>query len=79
MVPRGQVEESATKEGEGEMKLTQPRVPLEIALSSSDRNDLLPGQSGQLYIRSRHENMGTYLAHNFVRFIKTNNMRSHGL
>ena len=79
VVPRGQVEESATKEGEGEMKLTQPRVPLEIALSSSDRNDLLPGQSGQLYIRSRHENMGTYLAHNFVRFIKTNNMRSHGL
>ena len=78
VVPREQVEESDEK-GEGQMKLTQPRVPMEIALSTSDRRDLLPGQSGQLFIRGRNQNMGTYLAHNFVRFIKTNNMRTHGL
>ena len=78
VVPREQVEESNDSE-EGDMKLTQPRVPMEIALSDSDRRDLLPGQSGQLYIRGRNQNMGTYLAQNFVQFIKTNNMRTHGL
>lgn len=76
VVPRGQVEESAE---EGDLKLTEPRVPIEIALSDADRHDLLPGQSGQLYVRSREQNMGTYLAHNLVRFVKKNNLRTHGL
>ncbi len=77
VVPRGQVEEDSGEEGE--MMLTEPRVPLEIALSESDRKDLLPGQSGQLLIRSRDQNMGMYLAQNFVRFVKKNNLRTHGL
>ena len=76
VVPRGQVEESTE---EGDMKLTEPRVPIEISLSDADRHDLLPGQSGQLYVRSREQNMGTYLAHNLVRFVKKNNLRTHGL
>ena len=76
VVPRQQVEDSGE---EGDMKLTEPRVPLEIALSDSDRKDLLPGQSGQLVIRSRDQNMGTYIAQNFLRFVKKNNMRTHGL
>jgi len=76
VVPREQVEES---EESGDMKLTEPRVPLEIELSSDDRGSLLPGQAGQLVIRSREQNMGSYLANNFVRFVKKNNMRTHGL
>lgn len=76
VVPREQVEDSAES---GDMKLTQPRVPLEIALSNTDRRDLLPGQAGQLYVRSRNQNMGTYLAQNFIRFVKKNNFRTHGL
>ena len=76
VVPRQQVEESNE---EGDMKLTEPRVPLEIELSDSDRRDLLAGQSGQLVIRSRDQNMGTYIAQNFVRFVKKNNLRTHGL
>jgi len=76
VVPRQQVEDSGD---EGDMKLTEPRVPLEIKLSESDRHDLLPGQSGQLIIRNRDQNMGTYLAQNFVRFVKKNNLRTHGL
>lgn len=77
VVPRGQVEEGA--EESGEMKLTEPRVPLEIALSEENRTLLLPGQSGQLVIRSRNQNMGSYLAQNLVRFVKKNNLRTHGL
>ncbi len=76
VVPRQQVEES---EDAGDMKLTEPRVPLEIELSSEDRQRLLPGQSGQLVIRSREQNMGSYLTQNFVRFVKKNNLRTHGL
>ena len=80
VIPRGQVEEESQASGEsGEMKLTEPRVPLEIALSDSDRRELHPGQAGQLVMRSRSENMGSYLANNFVRFVKKNNLRSHGL
>jgi putative peptide zinc metalloprotease protein len=76
VVPREQVEES---EESGDMMLTEPRVPIEIALSNEDRELLLPGQAGQLVIRSREQNMGSYLAQNFVRFVKKNNMRTHGL
>ena len=76
VVPREQVEEANET---GDMKLTEPRVPLEIAFSDADQSDLLPGQSGQLVIRSRSQNMGTYIAQNFVRFVKKNNLRTHGL
>ncbi len=76
VVPRNQVEESDENAG---MKLTEPRVPVEIALSKPARKDLLPGQAGQLIIRSREQSMGTYLAQNFVRFVKKNNFRTHGL
>ena len=61
------------------MKLTEARVPLEIALPDEERRGLLPGQAGQLVIRSRSQNMGSYLSQNFVRFVKKNNFRTHGL
>ena len=76
VVPRGQVEQS---DEEGDMKLTEARVPLEIALPDEERRGLLPGQAGQLVIRSRSQNMGSYLSQNFVRFVKKNNFRTHGL
>ncbi|QEG24333.1 efflux RND transporter periplasmic adaptor subunit [Mariniblastus fucicola] len=78
VVPREQVEDSS-ESNNGEMKLTEPRVPLEIELARSDRQTLLPGQAGQILVRAREQNMGTYLAQNFVRFVKRNNLRTHGL
>ena len=78
VVPRNQVED-ADGEEEQELMLTQPRVPVEIALTEVDRGSLLPGQTGQLIVRARNESFGTYLANNFVRFIRENNIRSHGL
>ena len=78
VAPRNQVED-ADGEEEQELMLTQPRVPVEIALTEVDRGSLLPGQTGQLIVRARNESFGTYLANNFVRFIRENNVRSHGL
>ena len=77
VVPRQQVE--GKSEDEQDVMLTQPRVPVEIALTEDDRANLLPGQTGQLIVRARDENMGTYLANNLIRFIRENNVRSHGL
>lgn len=77
VVPRNQVEGANSQDQE--MMLTEPRVPIEIALSESDRELLLPGQTGQLIIRSRNQSMGKYLANNLVRFVRENNFRTHGL
>ena len=78
VVPRQQVQGN-NGEDEQDMMLTQPRVPVEIALTEDDRANLLPGQTGQLIVRARDENMGTYLANNLIRFVRNNNLRSHGL
>ena len=77
VVPRGQVEEGS--EEEGEMMLTEPRVPIEIELAEEDRKSLIAGQTGQLIIRSREQNMGSYIGHNLIRFARNNNLRTHGL
>ena len=80
VVPRNQVEDGGSdNEQEQDLMLTQPRVPVEISLADVDRATLLPGQTGQLIVRARNENIGTYLANNLVRFIRENNVRSHGL
>ena len=79
VVPRNQVESSSETEEEESLMLTEPRVQLEIALSDEDRQRLMPGQSGTMLIRSRDEKMGPYLASNFLRFIRKNSFRSHGL
>lgn len=77
VVPRSQVEGGDS--GEEDLMLTQPRVPIEIALTESDREKLKAGQTGKLIVRSRDQNMGTYLAQNLIRFIQENNFRTHGL
>jgi putative peptide zinc metalloprotease protein len=78
VVPRDQVE-GATEDGQQDMMLTEPRVPVEISLSESDRANLSAGQVGTMLIRGRDQNMASYLAGNFVRFIRKNNFRTHGL
>ena len=78
VVPRNQVEDGG-EESEGDLMLTQPRVPIEIELEPADRERLAAGQTGQLFIRSRQQNMGSYLAANLVRFVRANNFRTHGL
>ena len=78
VVPRNQVE-GDSGESEEDLMLTQPRVPIEIALSDDDRAQLQAGQTGQLIVRSRNQNMGTYIAANLVRFVRENNFRTHGL
>lgn len=80
VVARNQVEShSQSNEDEQSLMLTEPRVQVEIALSAEDRKRLLPGQNGTMLIRSRDEKMGAYLASNFIRFIRKNSFRSHGL
>ena len=77
VVPRGQVEDEGSEEGD--MMLTEPRVPIEIELAPSDREKLTAGQTGKLIVRSREQNMGSYLAQNFIQFVRQNNLRTHGL
>ncbi len=80
VVPREQVEEGEPQTDEGgELMLTDPRVPIEIAFDPEDRATLKAGQAGNLFIRSRHENMGAYLADKMIRFVRNNNLRTHGL
>ena len=80
VVPREQVEagDSETIE-DGEWKLTTPRVPIEIEFCQEDRTTLMAGQAGDMFIRGRHENMGSYLANKMIRFVRNNNFRTHGL
>ena len=78
VVPRSQVEDDGG-ESEDEMMLSQPRVPVEIELEPFDRETLIAGQTGQLIVRSRDQNMGGYLTDNFIRFVRENNFRTHGL
>ena len=77
VVPRGQVEDDGAESGD--MMLTEPRVPIEIELDPSDREKLIAGQTGKLIVRSREQNMGGYLAQNFIQFVRQNNFRTHGL
>lgn len=82
VVPRDQVESSAADDASDEdqsLMLTEPRVQIEITLRDEDRKRLLPGQSGTMLIRGREQKMGPYLAANFVRFIRKNSFRNHGL
>ena len=79
VVPRQQVEKNADSTEQGDMMLTQPRVPVEIDLNPEDREELAAGQTGQLIIRSRQQNMGSYLTANLIRFVRENNFRTHGL
>ena len=78
VVPREQMEGSSEADAPA-MMLTQPRVPIEIALSSEDQQRILAGQSGLLMMRGRQEVMGAYLVDNLMRFARKNNFRTHGL
>ena len=78
VVPRQQVEGSSDSD-DASMMLTQPRVPIEIALSKDDQQRILAGQSGLLMMRGRQEMMGGYLLDRVMRFARKNNVRTHGL
>jgi len=78
LVPRTQIEGNQEDSGEQEMMLTEPRIPIEIALSEEDRASLFAGQSGEMIVRNRDQNMASYLSENFIRFVRNNNSRTHG-
>ena len=79
-MPREQVEAGDDQAVESdEWMLTNPCVPIEIALSQEDQRQLMAGQAGNMFIRGRHENMGAYLANQMIRFVRQNNFRTHGL
>ncbi|MDB2687203.1 HlyD family secretion protein, partial [Mariniblastus sp.] len=78
VVPRQQVEGAKDSE-DASMMLTQPRVPIEIALSKEDQQRILAGQSGLLMMRGRQEKMAGYLVERVMRFARRNNVRTHGL
>ena len=78
VVPREQVEGNDGSE-EASLILTEPRVPIEIALEPEDRQRIQAGQSGLLMLRGRQEVMAGYLADRMIRFARKNNFRTHGL
>ena len=79
VVPREQVEAGDEQSVESdEWMLTDPRVPVEIAFSAEDQRQLKAGQSGNMFVRGREENMGAYLANKMIRFVRKNNFRTHG-
>ena len=78
VVPREQVEGASDSE-DASLMLTQPRVPIEIALSKEDQQRILAGQSGMLMMRGRQEVMAGYLVDRLMRFARRNNVRTHGL
>ncbi len=78
VVPQAQVE--GEKGGQSDqMVLTEPRVPVEIELQTKDIEHLIPGQTGHMIVRGRSQNMGSYLSENFIRYIRKQSFRSHGL
>jgi len=76
VVPREQVEGNDGSE-EASLILTEPRVPIEIALEPDDRQRIQAGQSGLLMLRGRQDVMAGYLADRMIR--RKNNFRTHGL
>ena len=78
VVPREQVEGNDGSE-EASLILTEPRVPIEIALEPEDRQRIQAGQSGLLMLRGRQDVMAGYLADRMIRFARKNNFRTHGL
>ncbi len=80
VVPRQQVESGGEMPTEDdEWMLTHPRVSVHVDLKDSDKLELMAGQSGVMLIRSRHENLGHYLGDQLIRFVRHNNLRTHGL
>jgi len=78
VVPREQVEGDNSSE-DAPLMLTEPRVPIEIALEPDDQQRMMAGQSGLLMLRGRQEVMAGYLADRMIRFARKNNFRTHGL
>jgi putative peptide zinc metalloprotease protein len=86
VVPRDQMESDPNSEANtlpdgirNSMMLTAPRIPIEIELSTQERHSLIAGQTGTMFISNRNETIGRYLVQNFVRFVRENNFRTHGL
>ena len=79
VVPRNQVEGKSDQAEDIDMMLTQPRVMVEISINEDQAPEFMAGQSGLMYLRGREESLGGYLAANFMRFIRHNNYRTHGL
>lgn len=78
VVPRQQVENHEFEQSD-EMILVEPRVKLEIKFDDSAVPGLLVGQTGQMRVRQRFENLGQYLYGSLFRFVSKNNFRTHGL
>lgn len=72
----GESESNNTASG---LKLTQPRVAIEIELFDAADCRLLAGQTGELIARSRSSNMGAFLGGKAIRFVSNNMHRTHGL
>ena len=82
VVPRQQTEGDrgqASDELTSSYRLTEQRVLIDVAIPDEERNRLFAGQTGQLMLRSRDENMGRYLKRKLVRFVSLNTHRTHGL
>ncbi len=78
VVSREQVESTDAGE-EDSLMLTSPRVAIQIKLPAEEQQRLFAGQGGMMVVRARQQNLGTYLAFNFARFLRHNTLRTHGL
>ena len=82
VVPRSQVEERSADDGSDtaqDLMLTEPRVPIEIEVPETERSQLYAGQSGQMLLRSRDENMWKYLRRKVYSIAREETHRTHGL
>ncbi len=62
-----------------DLMLTEPRVPIEITLPAADREFLSAGQTGLMLVRSRDENMWSFLTRKVKRMAREETHRTHGL
>ena len=73
VVSRNEVEGSGEAD---EMLLTDPHVLVDLKLHSQH---LASGQTGLMFLKARHQNLGQYLYANTMRFLRRNTVRTHGL
>jgi putative peptide zinc metalloprotease protein len=80
VVPRQEVgDDGGVVADDDQWVLVEPKVAIQIGLGDSEKSELLAGQLGVMMVHGRDENLGSYLANQIIRFVRHNNLRTHGL
>lgn len=62
-----------------DLKLTHPRVRVDLALDQEACRQVSCGQTGTAYFRDRNESLGSYLFNNAILWLRHNLTKSHGI